>query len=479
MDDSFDVICMNEFEETLKNIQPEKLIDNALKLGAAYADLRYQLFSNEQIRVENNALEAYTSRNFGGIGIRVVVDGAVGFASTSDLAKPKIDDVLNRAIKLANSFKSKRGLFAEKGSIKKTAEHPMKIDPIEISPETKVNLLQETNTSGFIKDEIKNVLTLFGSSRDYRYFISSDGSETKLFVPTIGILQVTTAVTNGKMDTVYHQLGTCGGYEYIEKQDLNDFSIDLSELAIRTVNAKSPPPGTYPVVVDPALNGVLIHEAFGHAAEADLVFTGNSTLKDRLGEQLASEDVTVVDDGTTEGGYFIPWDDEGTLKKKTIILDKGVLKGYMHDRNTASVLSVEPSGNSRAQDFENQPQVRMTNTYIDKGDLSFEELLEDIDNGIYIKNKGSGGGQVEVGMGTFTFNGGESFMIKNGELAEPVRGVIISGAILDTLKTVDGVGKDFEIHASYFGACGKGGQAAKVGLGGPHIRVRKMTVGGR
>ncbi|NHJ47717.1 MAG: TldD/PmbA family protein [Asgard group archaeon] len=470
---------MNEFDEILKMIQPKKLIDKALKQGASYADLRYQVYTNEEIRVENKALEGYSSRNFAGVGIKVVVNGSIGFASTSDLTKPKIDEMLNSALKLAKSFKSKRGIFAEKDQINKTEKFPMKIDSINVSPEEKVELLLETNKSGYIKDDIKNILTLFGSARDYRYFVSSDGSETKLLIPTIGIFQVATAVSDGKMDSVYHQEGTCGGYEYIKGIDWNEFSVDISQLAINTVNASSPPPGTYPTVIDPYLNGILIHEAFGHAAEADLVFTGASTLKDRLGEQLASEIVTVIDEGVVEGGYYIPWDDEGTLKGRTAILDKGVLKEYLHDRNSAHELSVKPSGNSRAQDFENQTQVRMTNTFIDAGDHTFEELIEDIDNGIYIKNKGSGGGQVEVGMGTFTFNGGESFMIRNGELAEQVRGVVISGAILDTLKTVDGVGKDLLINTSYYGACGKGGQAAKVGLGGPHIRVREMTVGGR
>jgi TldD protein len=209
------------------------------------------------------------------------------------------------------------------------------------------------------------------------------------------------------------------------------------------------------------------------------VFTGTSTLKDRLGEELASKKVTVIDEGTIQGGYPVPFDDEGTPKTKTTILEKGVLKGYLHDRNTANELNVSPTGNCRAQDFQNQPIVRMTNTYIANGDMSLEELLEDIDEGIYIKNKGSTGGQVEVGMGTFTFNGGESYMIRKGELAEPIRGVVISGGILDTLKTVDAVGNDLEIISSYFGACGKSGQAAKVGFGGPHLRVQKMTVGGK
>ncbi|NHK30671.1 MAG: TldD/PmbA family protein [Asgard group archaeon] len=470
---------MNEFEKTLKVIESDKLIDKALKKGASYADIRYQMYSNEEIQIENKALERYSSRNFGGIGIRVIVNGAVGFASTSDLTKDKLDKTLNDALKLAGSYESKRGILADRKAIKKEKSYPIKIDPINVSAEEKVSLLLETNKSGFLKDEIKNILTLFGSSKDYRYFISSDGSETKLMVPTIGIVQITTAVTNGKMETSMHRLGACQGFEYIKSHDLNHFSKDLSDLAIRSVNSKSPPPGTYPVVVDPALNGILIHEAFGHAAEADLVFTGTSTLKDRLGEQLANEEVTVIDVGTVDGGYIIPWDDEGTTKEKTVILDRGVLKSYINDRNSANVLAVSPTGNSRAQDFENQPIVRMTNTYIDAGTHTFEELIEDIDDGIYIKSKGSGGGQVETGMGTFTFNGGESFMIRNGELAEQVRGVIISGSILETLKTVDGVGKDLKIETSYFGACGKGNQAARVGYGGPHIRVREMTVGGR
>ncbi|NHJ41104.1 MAG: TldD/PmbA family protein [Asgard group archaeon] len=470
---------MNEFDKTIRIIEPEKLIDKALKKGASYADVRYQMYSNEEIEIENKALQRYSSINFGGIGIRAVVNGAVGFASTSDLTKAKIEKTLEDALKLAGSFESKKGILADRKSLNKEKIYQVKIDPIEVSAEEKVGLLLETNNSGFISDEIKNVLTIFGSSKDYRYFISSDGSETKVMVPTIGVVQITTAVTEGKMETSMHRLGACEGYEFIKGQDLIHFSEDLSKLAINTVNSNAPPAGTYPVIVDQALNGILIHEAFGHAAEADLVFTGTSTLKDRLGEQLANEEVTVIDVGTIEGGYQVPWDDEGTPKGKTVILENGILKSYINDRNSANVLAVSPTGNSRAQDFQNQPIVRMTNTYIDAGTHTFEELLEDIDNGIYIKSKGSGGGQVETGVGTFTFNGGESFMIKNGELAEQVRGVIISGSILNTLKTVDAVGKDLKIETSYFGACGKGGQAARVGVGGPHIRIREMTIGGR
>ncbi|HUT79961.1 MAG TPA: TldD/PmbA family protein [Candidatus Bathyarchaeia archaeon] len=470
---------MTEFEETINKLESEKILDKALKLGASYVDLRYQLYNNEEIRVENKSLEDYKSRNFGGLGIRVVINNAVGFASTSNLAKENIDKTLQNAIKLAKSFESVRGKFAEKEVVEKKEIVATKINPNDVSPEEKVKLLLETNKAAFINDEIKNVITVMGSGIDNRFFIASDGSQIRLQVPTVGLAQIVTAVSNGNMETVVNREGACAGYEKIQHDDWNHFSKDLSELAIRSAKASTPPAGTYPVIVDPRLVGILTHEAFGHAAEADLVFTGSSTLKDRLGEQLASNLVTIIDEGVVKGGYHLPFDDEGTPKGKTVILENGVLKGYIHDRNTADVLAVSPTGNSRAQDFENQPIVRMTNTYIEAGDHTFEELIEGIDHGVYIKNKGSGGGQVETGMGTFTFNGGESFMIEKGELAEPVRGVIISGAILDTLKTVDGVGKDKEIITGHFGACGKGNQAARVGFGGPHIRVREMTIGGR
>jgi TldD protein len=470
---------MSEFEDTLNQLNPQQLLDKALSKGASYADFRYQVASSEQIRVENKELEEYQSRNFGGVGIRVVVDGAVGFASTSNLSKNKLGETVDTAYKLAKAFESNKGNFADSKKVKLVEKVPLKVNPMDISPEEKVKLLLETNKATYTSDEIKNVITLLGSGVDHRYFLSTEGSETEIAVPSIGLFQVTIAMTNGKMESVTYMEGGCAGYELIQKQDWNAFAVDLAELAIRNVKANAPPAGTYPVVVDPNLVGILTHEAFGHAAEADLVYTGTSTLKDRLGEQLCSEQVTIIDEGVVEGGYHIPFDDEGSPKGKTVIVDKGVLKAYMHDRNSAKELSVGSSGNSRAQDFQNQPLVRMTNTYIDQGTYKFDELLEGVKEGVYIKRKGSGGGQVEVGMGTFTFNGGESFMIRNGELAEPVRGVVISGAILDTLKTVDAVGNDLEIATNYFGACGKGGQAAKVGFGGPHIRVQEMTIGGK
>jgi TldD protein len=318
-----------------------------------------------------------------------------------------------------------------------------------------------------------------GNQINFNYFQNTDGTKIQTEVPIIGIAQISVAVANGTMEHVFNAEGACTGYELIQKGDWNEYAINLSKLAINMTKADKPLAGIHPVVLDQPLVGVLVHEAFGHAAEGDFVFSGASALKDRLGMHLADEQVNVYDEGIVDGGYFFPVDDEGVKKGKTAILEKGILKNYLHDRNTAHKLNVEPTGNSRAQDFENVTQVRMTNTYVDNGEYSFDELLEGIKEGVYIKNRGSTGGQVEIGIGTFTFNGGESYMIRNGELKEMVKGVVISGDFLENLKTIDAVGNDLKIRTSFYGGCGKGGQSLRVGYGGPHLRVQKMTIGGK
>ncbi len=471
---------MKTNSELLNQIDLDRVLKKASTLGASYTDIRFQNYQEEIIQIEDEKLDNFNSSNRVGIGIRVTVNSAVGFASTSDLSKNSVDETLRVAVKAAKSFTSKKGVFAQpKKLVQKQVFRPTKINPFDISPEEKVSLLIEANKAAKISDEIKNRTTIMGYSENYRFFVSSEGFQSSSSIPLIGIHHLSVASVNGKLERMGYGTGDCLGYDFIASRDWNEFTTDVSELAVQAANAVAPPSGTYTAIADPDLVGLLVHEAFGHAAEADLVFTGSSTLKDRLGEQLADEQVTIIDQGDIPGGYYVPFDDEGVMKEKTVILDKGVLKGYMHDRNSANELHVQPTGNARAQDFENQPQVRMTNTFIDNGKYSFDEMVEDIKTGIYVKRKGAGGGQVDTASGTFTFRCGESYMIRNGELAELVRGVVLSGLILDTLKTVDAVGNDLSIHNRFFGACGKSGQRASVGSGGPHIRIQEIPIGGK
>lgn len=466
-------------EDEEKELELQRILDRALDHGASYADVRYQCYDYEVVTVENKTLKSYSSRRLSGLGIRVAIKGGVGYASTSDLNRNSLDTTLENAIEAAKSIKSEKQPFTEAEINTADAKLPIKTNPFDVSPEEKVSVALDANKAAWISDEIKSAITRLGSSKDFRLFVSSEGAEVGVETTLVGLAHESVAKVSGVMERVPYSKSKCAGFEFIESEDWNSFTADISELAIEAAGSKTPPPGTYPVVINSEVFGVVLHEAFGHASEGDLVFTGESVLHNKLGVQLASESVTVVDEGVVEGGYFYPFDDEGIKKERTVIVENGVLKNYLCDRHSALQFEVESTGNGRAQDFENIPIVRQTNYYLKPGNSQFEELIEDIDFGVYVKAKGTTGGQVNPGMGTFTFSVGPSKIIRNGELAETIRGVVISGSILDTLKTVDAVGRNLKIVTSVFGACGKGGQRASVGFGGPHVRVREMTVGGR
>jgi TldD protein len=467
---------LKDYEETA---ELDNLLGKALKRGASYADVRFQSYESEQVSVENKTLDSYSSRKLSGFGLRVFVGGAVGFASSSDLSPKSADNTLDSAVKAARAVKNREGSLARvhinKADVKSTA----KIDPFDVAPEEKVAIALDANRAAWNDSKIKNASTRLGITRDYRWFASSEGARVTVETTMTGVIHISVAEVNGVMEWVPDSESACSGFEFIKSTDWNAFTGSISRLALEAVESKTPPSGTYPVVVDPDIVGVLLHEAFGHASEGDLVSSGESVLASRIGSRLATESVTIIDEGIVEGGFYYPYDDEGVKKEKTVVVEKGVLKGFILDRESAAKLGGAPTGNGRAQDFENLPIVRQTNYIMQPSDLKFEELIEDIDTGVYVRGRGSTGGEVEVGMGTFTFGVGPSKMIRNGELSETVRGVVISGSILDTLKTVDAVGRDLVVKTSVFGGCGKSAQRATVGFGGPHVRARKMTVGGR
>jgi TldD protein len=463
---------------TMKSVL-DRILSKADKLGVSYADARYQRYDYETVDVENKALKSYSSRRLSGVGIRVAVKGAMGFASTSDLSQRSLESALDSAVKAARAVGDREPALGPSKVNEAEVKLPIKVDPMDVSPEDKVSIALETNKAAWVSDEVKNAITRLGLEKDYRLFISSEEADVSVEKTTVGFSHSSVARVDGVMESVGHSDSLCAGFEFIQSKDWNAFAKEISELAMEAAGSKTPPPGTYPVVVDPPTVGLLLHEAFGHASEGDLVYSGESVLAERLGEQVASEFVTIVDKGVVKGGYFLPFDDEGNRKERVNTVDNGILKGYLHNKKSSSQLGVESTGNGRAQDFENVPIVRQTNTYMEPRDHTLEDLIEDIDFGVYLRGKGAQGGQVSPGMGTFTFGVGPSKIIRNGELAETVRGVIISGLILETLKTIDAVGKDFEMTTDVFGSCGKGNQRARTGMGGPHIRVRKMTVGGR
>ncbi|MBC7091383.1 MAG: TldD/PmbA family protein [Nitrososphaeria archaeon] len=457
----------------------EYVLKKSLEMGAKYADLRYQENYYESILVENRVLKSYSSRKFSGVGVRVFVDEAVGYASTTSLSRENFLKAIDNAIKAAKALGGGEKVKFDFEANRVEVKSKFTVDPENVSAEEKISLALDANRAAFFDDRIKNAITRLGFSKDSRVFLSTYGAKVKVETVMSGLWHESVAKSYKTMERVGYSDSRCAGFEFIKSGDWNTFTSDLSRLAIEASESVTPPAGTYPVIVAPDVIGLLLHEAFGHASEGDLVSTQESVLYGRIGEKIASEMVTIVDDGVVENGYFYPFDDEGTVKKRTVVVEEGVLKGFLHDIMSASKFSVESTGNGRAQDFENMPIVRQTNYFMLPRDYDFDELLEDIDYGIYVCGKGATGGQVDVGMGTFTFSVGPSKIIRRGRLAETVRGVVISGLILETLKTIDAVGKDLMIKTNVFGGCGKMGQTVKVGFGGPHVRVQKMTVGGR
>ncbi|MCD6502814.1 MAG: TldD/PmbA family protein [Thermoplasmata archaeon] len=459
----------------------EKFLGYAEKLGAEHVTIRFNNTKYELISVVNGVVSEYTYTNNSGIGISVLVNKSPGFASTNSLDDASIKKAVEDAVNAAKAVKGKSYEIelAETKAIKDKVSGPYKVCPFDVDEKEKIEILMDANKVAKEVEGVKSASTRLGLELDQRVIVSNDGIHVEVTTRLVGLSHISVAGEAGSMERVWDSRSQSAGFEFIRSQDWNEMAIEISNMALDLSKAKVPKAGRYTVVLHPDVVGLLIHEAFGHASEGDLVYAGASVLANKIGEEIGVKEVSVVDEGIVEGGYFFPYDDEGVPKKKTYIVKDGKLMGYLTSRAIAKALNMELTGNARAQDFRNQVLVRQTNYYIEPRDMSPEELIEDIDYGIYITGKGAGGGEVNSAIGTFTFGVGYSRIIRNGELAEPVRGVTLTGMILEVLKNIDGIGKDLEIRTSVFGGCGKSGQRVRVGDGGPHIRVRNMIVGGR
>ncbi|MEM1786103.1 MAG: TldD/PmbA family protein [Zestosphaera sp.] len=445
--------------------------------GVSYAEVRTQLILYELITVDNGVLREFSRTYRAGLGIRVLYNGSFGFSSSNELDEDSIRETVSRAIAAARVSR-KVGVLGERESSRGKYTSSWEIRPEEVPDEVKAEFLIRTNKAGLSIEGIKSSVSRLGIQRDWRYVVSSDGVELEYESYLTGVAHLSVAVESGSMERVYNQESSVSGWEFIEGRDWEEFAQEVSKLAKEAVKAPLPPAGRTRVIADPEMVGLILHEAFGHATEGDLVASGTSILKNRLGEEVASPLVTIVDEGVVKGGYYVPFDDEGNLKKRTVVVEKGLLKSFLTNRESAARLNLPVSGNGRAQDFTHMPIVRQTNFFMTPGEWSLEEMIREVKEGLYLVGRGSNGGQVDTGAGTFTFSAGPSRVIKNGELGGLVRGVVVSGSILDTLRGVEAVGRDLRITMSVFGGCGKDSQMVRVGDGGPHILIKELVVGG-
>ena len=446
----------------------EKVIKNTLP-KVDYIDIRAGSGDNTSILMKDGNVQEINTGKSLGIRIRVLNNGAWGFAYTTDISK--IDEITQTAIKLSNSLKGDVELSESEIITDKTSVD-VRIPFDDVSIEEKKEIMKEANDSASI-DKVSSTTVSYADSQVNELFLNSDGSNIQVKTSRVR-MALNAAATDGEIIQFGHgSLGGVKGFEVISDTDIEEFGRKIGEKAVRLLDAKPAPSGKFPVIADPELTGVLIHEALGHAVEGDLILQNDSILKDKLGTKIASDIVNIFDDASLKDGFgYYPYDVEGIKTKPNQLVKDGTLISLLNSRETASKLGMKSSGNARSV-IADKPIVRMSNTYLQPGDMTFEELIEDIPDGIYLK--GSRGGQVDTGKGIFQFNAAEGFKIENGELTTPLRDVSLSGNILETLKNVDAIGNDFKLSVGF---CGKDGQTAPVGDGGPHTRILNALVGG-
>ncbi|MGP8336876.1 MAG: TldD/PmbA family protein [Methanosarcinaceae archaeon] len=424
------------------------------------------------IILDNGKIEEISVNYTRGVGVRALCGGSWGFTSADG------DFNLQKAIRASSELaqgmdsktpKSKVELSPISRPVLKDIPR-VKIDPKNIPIEDKVRFLKDIGDCAKI-DGISSTTAVYSESSLKFQYSSSEDVECEYELMYTGFAISAVASQNGIYQAGREsRFGVCG-YELFDKYDAFALAGSAGKTAVELLGAKQAKGGNMPVILDPELAGVFAHEAVGHASEADLVLEGSSILENRIGEQIASPLVSVIDDPTLhEYGYY-PFDAEGVRSTKTTIIEDGMMGSYLHSRETAARLGGTP-GHSRAQGY-SMPLVRMSNTYIDNGDSKFEEMLEDIGDGMYLI--GSRGGQVNTGEGVFQFNAEKGYLIENGKLITLLRDVSLSGNTLEILNNINMVGNDLTMHS---GRCGKNGQIAPVTDGSPHILITKALVGG-
>ncbi|MZP28476.1 TldD/PmbA family protein [Heliobacterium undosum] len=445
----------------------------ALRQGADFADVFIEKKSVNGIGCEDNKIERINSGTDIGAGIRVIAGESTAYAYTNDLSL----EGLSHAAKVASH--AARGGAASRSIdlTRRTSPVDLVIEsrPDQVAIEDKVEQVMRANRHARnIDDRIKQVtvgygdvvqqVTIANSEGDY---IEDERIRTRFVVHAV-------AADGAVIQTGYEALGGAKGFEIFKERDPEALAQAAVDRALLMLTAKPAPSGKMPVVMSSAAGGTMVHEACGHGLEADLVQKGLSVYAGKEGQAVASPLVTVIDDGTIAGKYgTLRFDDEGTPGQKNVLIEKGILKGFMHDRFTAGKDKRPPTGNGRRESYQHKPLPRMTNTLIASGDEIPEKIIKDTKRGLFVKKMG--GGQVNTTNGDFVFDVAEGYLIENGEIAAAVRGATLTGNGPEVLRRIDRVGNDLGFA---IGTCGKDGQGAPVSDAQPTLRITSLIVGG-
>jgi len=436
---------------------------------ADYLELRLEESQSSQLAYRGRELEGAWRASDSGGAIRAAVKGGWGFASFNSLEG--IPGRIEQAISQAALASRGETELAEVAAVSDSVA--TEYDPVALPLAAKKALLDEYNDIIWATPGIKTSFIRYGDSRKKSIFASSNGSFIEQTRADVSLRLTAVAAKDGDVQQSGLSLGSRGDFGAIE--ELHQQVEEMAKHAVALLSAPRVKAGEYTVVLDPVLAGVFIHEAFGHLSEADFIYE-NPPLREImvLGREFGQPLLNVVDDPALPGlrGSY-RYDDEGVPTAKNYLVREGKLVGRLHSRETAAKLGEAPSGNARAVSYRFPPIVRMSNTYIEPGQASFDDLIGDIKEGVYAKNWYGGTTSMEM----FTFSSGEAYMIRGGKLAEAVRPVVLSGNVFTTLKSIDGIAGDLEMNQG--GGCGKAGQyPLPVSNGSPHIRLQRCLVGG-
>ncbi|NYE56515.1 TldD/PmbA family protein [Carboxydothermus ferrireducens] len=455
----------------MDNFTINEVLREAAQRGAPFAEIYFEEKNNFGLVLEDGKIEKVTQGVEAGAGIRVIdANGRTTYAYTNDLSL----EALLKAVRVATL-----GLNGLKDSV--SLENPevtsgnVQIKPGEVAAEEKLNLLKVADEEiRRLGPEIRQVQASYGELEAKVVIANTEGTYVEMNKTRVRFAVQAVAEKDGVIQTGYDAIGTTKGFETFKEQQVDVAARAAGERAIKMLSAEPAPSGEMPVVMAGEAGGTMIHEASGHGLEADIVQKRMSVYAGKKGQKVASSLITVVDDGTIPGKYgTVPYDDEGNKTKKNVLIDRGILTGYMYDRLTAKKDNVEPTGNGRRESYQHKPIPRMTNTYIVPGEDDPEKIIREVKEGLLVKKMG--GGQVDTNTGDFVFEVSEGYLIEDGQVTVPVRGATLTGNGPEVLNNVLAVGKDLGWS---IGTCGKDGQGVPVSDAQPTLLIGNLVVGG-
>ena len=452
----------------------ERVLGASLRTGGDFAEVFAEDRRNASARLDDGVVEELTSSRDRGAGIRVVRGTTTGFAHTTDLSEAGLLEAAEAAAAAARGGGD--GVRTVALTRRATRPGPVTIGPEDVDKGDRVALLRRADEAARAAGAAIRQVSVTAADGRRRFLVAnSDGVLAEDDQVRTRFAVSCVALGDGGMQTGAESTGRSIGFELFDIDTPEAIATTAARRALTKLAARPAPSGTLPVVIGPGSGGVLFHEACGHGLEADLVRKAASVFAGRVGDQVASPLVTLVDDGTVDGEWGTgAVDDEGSPRRRNVLIEDGVLTDYLWDHLRAKEELRGSSGNGRRQSYRHLPMVRMTNTFLLAGADDPAAIVRDTDHGVYIAKLG--GGSVNTATGDFVFGMTESYLIEDGEITEPLRGGNLTGNGPAVLGAIDACGDDFAMGGP--GTCGKDGQSVPVGLGQPTLRVTGMTVGG-